>query len=125
MREHKPFFLSPTGTVLVDFERVDANLAFEERVGNRATGGKDGRAGTVVGHGRDSWRRGGQGREGWKEESVGHVGGDGTGGRQSVRGDGGQTQSFGASLASLAASPGGSQRPIPTSGPPRVHEMRG
>jgi hypothetical protein len=66
MREHEPFF--PTGIVLVDLERVGANLGFEERVGNRIAEKREGvMAGIVVGHGRESRRRGGQG---WKEESV-------------------------------------------------------
>lgn len=61
MRDHEPFF--PTGTVLIG--RVDANLVFEEMGGNRVTGER-GKvvAGIVVGHGGDSRRRGGGGREG-------------------------------------------------------------
>ena len=40
MREREPFW--PTSTVLVDLERVGANLGFEERVGNRVLGGGKG-----------------------------------------------------------------------------------
>ena len=60
MREFGPFF--PTGAVLVDLPRVDANLGFEEGCGSRAVEEREGvAAGTVVGHGRNSRWRGGKG----------------------------------------------------------------
>jgi hypothetical protein len=54
VREHEPFFSA--GTVLVDLERVDANLGFEEGGGNRTTGEREELvAGTVGGRGVGGW----------------------------------------------------------------------
>ena len=66
MREPGPFFL--TGAVLVDLERVDAYLGFEEGCGGFAVGEREGvAAGAVVGRGGDGRWRGGKGWERWEE----------------------------------------------------------